>query len=301
MPQFDKLLTDVGPDDPPARVAHRALKVRLRAVVKYLDQADAASDQQAEEIHQLRVWTRRSAAALKLFGPLLAPRKARKLKKVLRRLRRSAGAVRDLDVIETQLGDALPGPLADRLKDQRDAAQRDLRAACRKWGSSGKLKRRVKRLLEQIDDHHQSNGVSFGPWCRAQLTPLVAEFASHAARGARQSDAGLHRWRLAVKRLRYALELAVTAMPKRTWSRLYKLLTDVQERIGVICDALAERQRLKEWRGETNDREVHKLLSRLIADCRRRLSASKRQFARWWTRGRSKSAGSLCRQAVGAT
>jgi CHAD domain-containing protein len=301
MPQFDKLLTDVGPDDPPARVAHRALKTRLRAVGTYLDRALASSAEQAEEIHQLRVWTRRSGAALKLFGPLLPPRKARRLKKTLRRLRQSAGAVRDLDVIEAQLGDALHGPLADRLQGQRHTAQRELRRLCRQWGTSGKLKRRAKRLLARLDDHHQSNGVSFGPWCRAQLTPLVKEFDSHAARGARQSNAGLHQWRLAAKRLRYALELALTALPKATWSRLYKLLTDLQERIGTICDALAERQRLKEWRGETSDPAVRTILSGLDADCRRRLAAAKQHFVRWWTRSRGRSAGALCRQAVGAT
>lgn len=304
MPKFEKLLTDVGPDDPPARAARRALKTRLRAVTFYLDAASTDPAEQAEEIHQLRVWTRRSGAALKLFGPLVPSRKGRKLKKALRRLRQAAGAVRDLDVIESLLGKELHGPLAARLDSQRRTARKDLRGLFQEWGASGKLKRKIKRLLARVGDgrgHPSSNGAAFAPWCREQLGPLVEDFAACAAKGARQSDAGLHRWRLAAKRLRYAQELAVVAIPKRIWSRLYKLLSDLQERIGVICDALAERQRLKQWRSETNDPGERQALLKLDAQCRRRLAAAKQGYTRWWTAQRGKSVAALCRQTVSAT
>ncbi|HUE73339.1 MAG TPA: CHAD domain-containing protein [Pirellulaceae bacterium] len=299
MPQFDKLLTDVGPDDPPAQAAQRALKTRLRAVVYYLGQV-AGADDPAEQIHQLRIWTRRSAAALKLFAPLLPRRKSRRLKRTLRRLRQSAGAVRDLDVIEAQLGESLHGPLAERLKDQRRAANKDFQRLVRRWGTKGKLKRKVKRLLGCLDKqrpHHEGNGVAFAPWCRGQLAPQVKEFAELARRGVSQSDARLHEWRLATKRLKYALELAAIAMPKKSWSQQYELLGDLQDRIGRVCDALVERQRLLAWRRETSDREERKVLAGLLVDCRRRLTAAKRQLTRWWNAGRSRTAQALCRQA----
>lgn len=299
MPQFDKLLTDVGPDDPPVRAAQRALKTRLRAVVFYLDQV-ASADDPAEQIHQLRIWTRRSAAALKLFAPLLPPRKARRLKKTLRRLRQSAGALRDLDVIEAQLGETLHGPLAERLKEQRRGANKDFKRLIRAWGTKGKLKRKVKRLLSRLDKsrpHHAGNGVAFAPWCHTQLAPQVKEFAEFARRGAGQSDARLHEWRLATKRLKYALELAPLAIPKKTWSQQYELLGELQDRIGRVCDALVERQRLLAWRRETSDPAERKVLAGLLVDCRRRLTASKKGLFRWWNAGRSKSAETLCLQA----
>jgi CHAD domain-containing protein len=299
MPQFDKLLTDVGPADPPARAAQRALKTRLRAVVYYLDQAADASNP-AEQIHQLRIWTRRCAAALKLFAPLLPQRKARRLKKILRRLRRSAGAVRDLDVVEAQLGEALHGPLAEKLKEQRRRATKDFERLDRKWGTKGKLQRKGKRLLRGLagpPQHHQANGVTFALWCRGQLAPQIKEFAELARRGAGQSDARLHEWRLATKRLKYALELAAIAMPQKSWSQQYELLSELQDRIGRVCDALVERTRLLTWRRETSDPAERKVLAGLLDDCRRRLSSAKRQLARWWNAGRSRTAQVLCRQA----
>ncbi len=299
MPHFEKLLTDVGPDDPPAQAARRALKTRLRAVVFYLDEADSDAGPTVEAIHQLRIWTRRSAAALALFEPLIPSRKGRKLKKNLKRLRRTAGAARDLDIITAQLGEKLHGPLAEQLIQQRQSARKDLGKLVRRWSQSGKLKRNVKRLLKRLDGgrSHHGNGVAFGPWCRGQLAPLVEAFLKLATRGARQSDAGLHQWRLATKRLRYALELAVTALPKQAWSRFYELLSDLQDRIGRVCDALVERQRLNQWRREAAHRSERQELLLLLVDCRQRMSAGKKELARWWTASRRKTAQALCRQA----
>ncbi len=296
MPQFDKLLTDVGPDDPPARAAQRALKTRLRAVAYYLDRA-AGKAEQAEQIHQLRIWTRRSAAALALFAPLLPQRKTRRMKKALRKLRQAAGAVRDLDVVAAQLGETLHGPLAARLKKERRGAHKDLKRLVRTWGKKGKLQRKSKRLLRRLDRRqHLANGVAFAAWCRIQLAPLAAEFADFASRGVRQSDDALHQWRLATKRLKYALELAVVAIPKPKWSRLYDLLGELQDRIGRVCDALVERQRLLDWHKETSDPDERQVLRDLVVNCRRRLSASKKELARWWTVSRSNSLQSLRRQ-----
>ena len=303
MPQFEKLLTDVGPADPPARVAQRALASRLRAVVFYLDRAAASSLHDVEEIHQLRVWTRRSQAALKLFSPLLPPRKSARLKKGLRRLRRTAGSVRDLDVVETQFGQALDGPLARRLEVQHKAARKSLRQLVLRWSKSGKLKRKIKRLTKRLGRRadFENNGIAFAPWCRRQLLPLVEDFSGRASGGARQTDAALHQWRLATKRLRYAVELAPAALPKESWTRLYKLLGDIQERMGRVCDALLQRRRLRQWRRETDDPAEREALERLSAQCERRLAAARRAFARWWTSHRSKSVQDLCRQAATVT
>ena len=297
MPQFDKLLTDVGPADPPARAAQRALKTRLRAVAYYLDRAAGTNDQE-EQIHQLRIWTRRCTAALKLFAPLLPAKKSRRMKKTLRRIRQTAGAVRDLDVVEAQLGEMLHGPLSARLKKQRREADKALKRLVRTWGSKGELKRKSKRLIRHLDKrHHQANGVAFAAWCRMQLTPHTAEFAEFASRGPRQSDAQLHQWRLATKQLKYALELAVPALPKKAWSQLYALLGELQDRLGRICDAVLELQRLKEWRRETSDRQERNMLHKLGVACRKRQSLARQDLGKWWTRERSKASQALPRQA----
>ena len=96
MPRFNKWLTGKLADVPVDRVAKKALQARLRAVNWYLD---AVKSDEAEPVHQLRIWTRRSAAALDLFAPTIPPRRRRWLKRKLRKIRRTAGRVRDLDVL----------------------------------------------------------------------------------------------------------------------------------------------------------------------------------------------------------
>ena len=297
MPHFDKLLTDVGPDDPPARAAQRALKTRLRAVRHYLHEA-AASGQSVEGIHQLRIWTRRSGAALALFAPLLPARRSKKLKRMLRKLRRKAGAVRDLDVLEAQLAPALEGTIPQQLLRQRKSARRDLRRLIRRLQASDKLKRRSRLLLKRVGRESAAvNGVSFASWCRRQLRPLIAEFSRHTGRGVTRNDAELHRWRLATKRLRYALELAVAALPQTTWKQSYELLSELQERLGTICDLLVQRQRLAELAHEVDDEFDGAALAKMRQAAERSLTTAKRQLDRWWTVGRRMPVAALVKQA----
>ena len=70
MPRFEKWLTTATAEAPADSVARAALAERLIAVRHFLDHALSGSDE-AEGIHQLRVWTRRASAALKLFEPAL--------------------------------------------------------------------------------------------------------------------------------------------------------------------------------------------------------------------------------------
>src|SRR4029453_17422832 len=97
MPRFNKWLTRVKPEAPVDRVAKQALAARLRAVEHYLSEAVAGKGE-AEAIHQLRIWTRRSAAALRLFATAVPEELRKWMKKKLRQIRRTAGEVRDCDV-----------------------------------------------------------------------------------------------------------------------------------------------------------------------------------------------------------
>src|SRR5688572_24408829 len=106
MPRLKKWLTAVGPDVPVTRAARKALTSRLRAVEECLAEAahvSGRSDGDIEAVHQLRIWTRRSAAALRLFKRVLPPRRAKWLKRKLRQIRRAAGEARDCDVLAEQL------------------------------------------------------------------------------------------------------------------------------------------------------------------------------------------------------
>src|SRR5258707_8114058 len=95
--------------------ARLVLAMRLGAVHERLPAAVFHADADMENVHQLRVSTRRAAAALRIFADCLPARLCEKTRKTLRALRRSAGAARDwdvfLDMVQTRSAKA---PLKER-------------------------------------------------------------------------------------------------------------------------------------------------------------------------------------------
>ncbi|MCI0358491.1 MAG: CHAD domain-containing protein [Planctomycetaceae bacterium] len=293
MARYEKWLTDVGPDAPVAHAARKALAMRLAAVEHFLKQAGEVSGKSADDreaVHQLRIWTRRAAAALRLFDEVLPRRTAKWLKRELRATRQTAGEARDCDVLADRLesGD-LPGlaPAAVHLRARRKQAAKELARACKSLLKSNKLRRKCDTLLAKIDRRARSRkskraAEAFGPWCRAQLKPLSEEFQKLAA-GDLSGDKALHQLRLAGKRLRYALELAPAALAPGAHGRLYDDLSDLQDRLGQVCDKIVAASQLKEWCGQARSRDVRKELRAAHDAQRKQLAAQKQRFHRWWT------------------
>jgi CHAD domain-containing protein len=288
MPRFEKWLTAIGPDAPVTRAARKALRSHLRAVEHLLGEAAHVSGRakdDAEAVHQLRIWTRRAAAVLRLFDEVLPRRRAKWLKRKLRKIRRTAGEARDCDVLAEQLErENVPG-LAHTvvpLRQRRRSAERDLAALDKSLVRGGKLRRRGDNLRDKVRWRRRPAEPEFGPWCRQQLQPLAAELFELAAADLSR-DAALHQLRLAGKRLRYALELAPAALPPATHRRLYDELCDLQDRLGALCDAIVAVGRLREWREGTRDRTARKQLGTAISQRQRELTKSKAGFRRWWT------------------
>jgi CHAD domain-containing protein len=292
MPHFDKWLTNVSPDAPVSRVARRAIGSRLQAVAHYLAAVSQRKKPAADDVHQLRIWTRRAAAALRLFSALAPKAHARSLKQSLRRLRRRAGRVRDCDVFLEQLeasSDAAP-KIVQQLKRNRRAARKSLRKACVKLLKRSRFERDAERLLRDLEWPKRRSSPkppAFADWCRHQLAGPSAEFFKLA--GADFSDdQQLHALRIAGKRWRYALELAAVALPAKAHQRLYAALSDLQERLGDVCDRLAAVQRLTEWHahaGKAKAKERRSLQQAIDVE-ERRLIAARRRFLRWWTPAR---------------
>jgi CHAD domain-containing protein len=291
MPRLEKWLTAVGPDAPVTRAARKALKVRLAAVEHFLKQASQVSghsEDDAEAVHQLRIWTRRATAALRLFAEVLPRRATKWLKRKLRSIRQTAGEARDCDVLAERLesGD-LPclAPTAVHLRVRRKRAEKELAKTYKTLVRSRKFRKKSDKLLKKIDTRGASKSSprpAFGPWCREQLVPLVNELFRQAE-GNLSLDARLHELRLAGKRLRYAMELAPAALPAATHRRLYDELSDLQDRLGQVCDQIVAAGQLKEWQDEAREDGVRKELRAAQGEQRKQLAASKQRFLRWWS------------------
>jgi CHAD domain-containing protein len=292
MPRFNKWLNDIEPDDSVHRVARQAIRLRLAAVVCYLKAAGKKSRRE-EAIHQLRIWTRRSAAALRLFEPLVPRSSGKKMKKRLRQIRAAAGEERDCDVLleRMQAGDAdAPRAILRGLRKRRREARADFAALRKRKLRHGKFERQCDKLAGglAVSKRHSTHALPpFPAWCRAQLA-LLGEHFFELTSSPLLEDARLHELRIAGKRLRYALELAPAALPARPHRRLYRSLTELQERLGTVCDHLSAIAQLEEWMCSAKSRKDRHLLQSQIAHEREQLERDRQRFIRWWSGARQR-------------
>jgi CHAD domain-containing protein len=290
MPRFDKWLSAIPASATVDQVARRALGVRLRAVAHFLDAAVGGQDEN-EGIHQLRIWTRRAAAALRLFRPALPAGRRRRMKQLLRKLRRRAGAVRDADVHLTRLqAEGRDGPqrVIALLKDDRRHARRKLRRLRGKLRKEDHFAALIERLLDHVawpKRHSSRTPPPFAPWCREELAPLGARYFE-LAEADLQDDAALHELRIAGKRLRYLLELSVAALKPQPARLLEKELSEAQDRLGEICDFLAAIGHLQEWIATAKKHKQARKLHALLAGEQHRQAAARKALLRWWTPAR---------------
>jgi CHAD domain-containing protein len=309
MPRPQKWLTDVSPQAPVEEAARAALAPRLSAVRKLLKAAaQTASDPEdnVEAVHQLRIWTRRAGAALRLFDEVLPPKQARWFRRRLRTIRRRAGMARDSDVLGAQLdAHAIEGTelAAVHLRKARRQSEDRLLELYRQLVESGRWKRRQRRLLRKLKKRQRTaeqdaSRPAFGTWCRAELAEVYAKFAMAASQSLRRSEK-LHALRIAGKRLRYALELAPAALSAKVHKSLYGELSDLQERLGKVCDQLATLAHLKSWLSETREPATRRTLRDWQATAQRDLQAEQRRFARWWTESRRKQLAARWQKALG--
>jgi CHAD domain-containing protein len=175
---------------------------------------------ETKAIHRARVASRRLRELLPLLQ--LEPKTARKLGRKLRKATRQLGGVRELDVL-LMLTDELheSGRYPEKAVRRVAADVRNTRAKARKGFSEGKRPlaelRRVARALEKVERHLETSDKPprAGPWTwavearisrRAQTLLATVDEA-----GSMYLSERLHVVRIALKKLRYAVELGSEA------------------------------------------------------------------------------------------
>lgn len=290
MPRFQKWLTAATPDAPADSVARIALAERLVAVRHFLDNALGGSDE-PEQIHQLRVWTRRASAALKLFEPALPGSQTRRMKKLLRKLRRTAGDIRDCDIHLERLRHektAVPKRVIREITRERRQARQKLKKLRRRLESDSQLEKLIERLLEKIGwpkRHSSRDAPTFSTFCHQQVRPLANDFFRLAEADLKELDI-LHALRIAGKHLRYALELAPAAMPAREHQQLCTSLNKVQDRLGEVCDQLAAIDHVRRCVRQSKKKKDRRQFEKLVQKEQRRLDKLLAKLLRWWPQER---------------
>src|SRR5688572_1973573 len=202
---------DVRPEDSVCHAARLSLEARLMAVVHHLPRAAYHFEQDIEHVHRLRVSTRRAMAALNLYRDFLPRKRARWIKKQLKKVRRAAGEARDLDVLadrfRTDYGERASN-VVELIGRKREAVQPAIKKIAERFRRKEKFLRRTADLLEAIDCGEQRNcsktGDSFGIWAARQLAEISQEFFA-AAPNENADLSELHEFRIRGKALRYSL------------------------------------------------------------------------------------------------
>ncbi|MDP1911012.1 MAG: CHAD domain-containing protein [Hyphomicrobium sp.] len=212
-----------------------------------LNHAGAIESEDPEYVHQMRVAARRLRAALRMFGPALPDGLEDALAPLLRELMASLGQTRDLDVLmeeivapvcrampdEPRLAD-LAGAIINRQYRARAETRQTLRQSgyCRLLLEAGRqlhqpvflvpatveteptlpsfAERRLRRLLRRIHDLAEVARIDYPP--------------------------SLHELRIAIKRMRYAIEFFDSMIQGKAGTTLIKRLAALQEELGQLND-----------------------------------------------------------------
>lgn len=237
-----------SPEVPLAELGRVLLRRHLRRLLAAERQVRA--DKEIEAVHSLRVATRRLRATLRLVAPVGPARALRAHGKVIGRLARCAGAVRDRDVLLADLAaraPELPEQLQPSFQALQTALQAERRAAHREllaYFASEEHEKFCKAFARTIGG---SAGWDDGPRVRdlggSTLWRHYEALRAHDRGGLPTEIEELHAMRIDGKRMRYVLELFADVLGPRA-AEAVAPLAEFQDHMGGLNDVAVARETL---------------------------------------------------------
>jgi CHAD domain-containing protein len=285
----------VTADDHLAEAGRKVLRFHLARMLAR--EAGTREGKEAEELHAMRVATRRQRAAWRVFGPAFDPRRTARHRRRLREIAADLGAVRDLDVLIEALdayragvsvGDAAGlEPLVGSWRTRRDAARAVL---VHELDS-----KRYQHWVEDYAAFVQAEGAGsrpVGPTEPHRVRDAMPSRIWSAYEAVRAYEAvlrwadvtTLHDLRIASKWLRYTLEFVREALGREAGPVIEKVVA-LQDHLGWLNDAdvaagLA-RQYLVEHAGNLDERQSA-AIGRYLVDRERELARLRRTVGPAW-------------------
>jgi len=250
-------------DDSMAEAARKTLSFHLQRMLYHEPGARAGED--TEELHDMRVATRRMRAALKVFLDYLDMDQMKPFVKGLRDAGRTLGAVRDLDVFwqKTQhYLDTLPpshqedlAPLHAVWKVEREKA-RERMLAYLDGDRYARFKGRFGEFLQSPDAGALPTIVARGYPPPQRLRHMVPVLVYQRVAVVRVYDGWItephvplqrfHRLRIDTKALRYTLEFFREVLDKKA-KPLIEEITSLQDHLGSLQDAVVASNLLRDF------------------------------------------------------
>jgi CHAD domain-containing protein len=235
------------PGDPMSEAGRKVLRFHFRRMRRH--EPGTRLGQDIEELHDMRVATRRMRSAARIFGPYFDRKAFAPHLKGLRRAGQTLGAVRDLDVLllKTQsYTDNLPAdqrdslrPLLDAWRAKREAARQQMTVYLDSEGYA--------EFAESFGAFLAIEGTGVAEPTTATVsegTPLVIyerlaavrAYAPLLAYGDQADIPTLHALRIAFKRLRYALEFFREVLGPEA-DDVIAVAVEMQDHLGDLHDA----------------------------------------------------------------
>jgi CHAD domain-containing protein len=244
-------------DDALSEAGRKVLRMHLARMLHF--EAGTRAGDDPEDLHKMRVATRRMRAAWRVFDGAYRRKVQRTYVKELRGIARVLGEVRDIDVLLEDL-DAyvaqLPGPGRDAVEPLRSAWRRQ-REGARERMLARLDSRGYRQFVDDYLDFTESPGAAERKPPLGQPS-LVRDTAGSRILAAYEhvrayqtiiawADVGtLHALRIEFKRLRYTMEYFSEVLPV-TSRKLITQITEVQDHLGEMNDADVAATTTRAW------------------------------------------------------
>ncbi|NMG29739.1 CHAD domain-containing protein [Aromatoleum evansii] len=223
----------------------------------------ATEDGAPEFIHQLRVALRRLRTLLSLFAPILPPEFVEHWRARLGENARAFAEARDLDVLYEEIlapvatdeaehsgreADSVIA-LAERIRSERERARGEALLALDP-AAQGRLMIGLTAALHALPDERARDERALADFAVRELERLRKKVRRRHAAAADRSRTHLHALRIALKRLRYALEFFAPLLPAKPTRRYLATIVRAQNALGFVHDVDVARTRLAHFAGD---------------------------------------------------
>jgi CHAD domain-containing protein len=287
-----KWLSDVSPHDSLSQAAQLGLLNRLHTVYALAPLAMHFGLKHPEYVHQLRVATRRSHVAFRVFGQVVPEKLQKRWLRRLRKVRRQAGPARDLDVLLERTG-----PVADQKRETKElvALLRDLRRrlqrALQKDLATHPWPRYPQELAELIERVRWRAQGPEPTWAAAAFQALQQPMLDYLEAGQLLLTAHdhhditrLHAFRIQSKRVRYRFEICSAIFAEGPHRALVRRLTTIQQRLGQINDHAVAIRQMNRWLRDPAFAAVKPTLHSWIESERGSLQLEVRRFGKYFSK-----------------
>lgn len=285
----------IGPDDPMSEAGRKILRLHFERMLAH--EPGTRLGEEAEELHDMRVATRRMRAAFRVFAPYFEVEAVKPYLKGLKRTGRALGPVRDLDVFEEKARRYLATLPAGRTHelDELLSEWRAERAFARQRMAAYLDSERYARFVERFGRFLSTSGAGVMPpsGSNGPVSSRVRHVAPQLLYGRYEAvrayepllDSAsidlLHALRIDFKRLRYVLEFFLPVLGPEA-KMVVAEVKGMQDHLGDLNDADVAVQLLQGFLAEARGgQEGVRAYLRNREDERARLLAS---FPAAWAR-----------------